>query len=139
MIKRQFPLCCGKKQNKKCNGIFHGGVPPAPLPWKIINLFSNNFLKNLFCGLIALKHIVYDASNSQLKFWLSQSIFIDSHLEVQETPRPVCVCGWKRGHNFNFFYCFFMFQTILNSFQVFFLKNKNNFDGWGAPWKIPWK
>jgi len=33
---------------------------PAPLPWKIINYFST--IKKLFCGLLALKHIVFDTS-----------------------------------------------------------------------------
>ena len=46
----------------------HEGVPPPPSHVKFV---SNNFSFILFCGLIALKHIVYDTSNSQLTFWLS--------------------------------------------------------------------
>ena len=48
-----------------------GYPPPRPPPMENNYFFSNNFLKNLLCGLIALKLIVYDTSNSQLKFWLS--------------------------------------------------------------------
>ena len=37
--------------------------PPAPLPWKIINLFPTSF-HFLVLWSIALKHILYDTSNS---------------------------------------------------------------------------
>ena len=47
------------------------GYPPPPPQVENNEFFSNNFFINLFCGLIALKHIVYDTRNSQLKFWLS--------------------------------------------------------------------
>ena len=43
---------------------------PRPPPVEKNYFFSNNFFINLFCGLIALKHIVYDTRNSKLKFWL---------------------------------------------------------------------
>ena len=59
-IREGFP-----KKKKKIHGIFHGGVPPpppAPLPWKIINFVPTIFNFCLFCGLIALKHILYDTS-----------------------------------------------------------------------------
>ena len=57
----------------------------------------------------------------------------------------MCVCGGMGGrggggHNLvNKFYCFFfMFQTILNSFQgyfppLYFFQKFNYFDGWGVP------
>ena len=50
---------------------FMEGSPPPRPPVENNQFFSNNFFKNLFCGPIALKHIVYDTRNSKLKFWLS--------------------------------------------------------------------
>ena len=59
------PLRKGRVQQKLnyFHGSLHGRVPPAPLLWKII-IFFQQFFKFLYCGIIALKHILYDSTNS---------------------------------------------------------------------------
>ena len=50
-INSHLRLRLGKGFLKKISyfhGIFHGGVPPCPLPWKIIFFSSNNFEKICF-------------------------------------------------------------------------------------------
>ena len=82
------------------------GYPPPP---SVENnyFFSNNFKKNLVCGLITLKHIVYDTSNSQIKLELEYYHWQPS-LSHHDFAHYVRVCrGGRRINLVNFCYCFF--------------------------------